>query len=401
MRNNNVVVDIFESEEEHNFVNLKKKLYKYHKEHVYQVDIICLDDNRWFNLWSGELISGRKESFQLPVEGGLWEWEGDWTKLDEVDSEVLKENNKFIYNLVKKVKYIKIWYRTRRNTSSLEATSINTVVYLEEAIKLVTEAEEKYYENDLKLNETIWKLYQNAITLLLDSLRSETDPQNKHITAPYLQRLMQKVEEISEGSGREFSTSALIDLNSSQTNLMTFSHSNSNLTCLPEVTREFPDEANWTNRLSRISKVFRLSSKDSLSHQGDHSDSSDSSTDSNTDISEIKSTVYDCCVDEEDTDSLKNCPVCSDLLTGTNRTDHINICLTNSSNKSVIGDRFTVKILQESDPKNQDKECPICYEEFRVGEGVAVMNCLCQFHEKCIVAWFERDVKRQCPYHCE
>ncbi|KAJ5698098.1 hypothetical protein N7462_000103 [Penicillium macrosclerotiorum] len=42
-------------------------------------------------------------------------------------------------------------------------------------------------------------------------------------------------------------------------------------------------------------------------------------------------------------------------------------------------------------------ECMICMEEYKVGDKLARLECLCKFHKRCIVGWFER--KMECPVH--
>ncbi|KAI5288076.1 hypothetical protein KEM54_005492 [Ascosphaera aggregata] len=45
----------------------------------------------------------------------------------------------------------------------------------------------------------------------------------------------------------------------------------------------------------------------------------------------------------------------------------------------------------------QPQECTICMEEYSIGEKLARLECLCKFHKKCVVEWFER--KPECPVH--
>lgn len=42
-------------------------------------------------------------------------------------------------------------------------------------------------------------------------------------------------------------------------------------------------------------------------------------------------------------------------------------------------------------------ECPICYVAYAAGDSVALLNCLCRFHEACIADWFARG--NACPFH--
>lgn len=42
-------------------------------------------------------------------------------------------------------------------------------------------------------------------------------------------------------------------------------------------------------------------------------------------------------------------------------------------------------------------ECTICFEEFRAGDHIARLGCLCVYHQHCIEAWFSRG--HSCPVH--
>lgn len=42
-------------------------------------------------------------------------------------------------------------------------------------------------------------------------------------------------------------------------------------------------------------------------------------------------------------------------------------------------------------------ECTICMEEYEVGQALVRLECLCKFHQRCIVDWFDR--KKECPVH--
>lgn len=96
--------------------------------------------------------------------------------------------------------------------------------------------------------------------------------------------------------------------------------------------------------------------------------------------------------------TLESCPVCSQSFRkwdGMRMQNHIEQCISKTERAgSVQGDRYTTyKWPTEADCK----ECSICYEEFAKGQAIAVMNCLCQFHELCIKSWFERG--KFCPFH--
>lgn len=92
------------------------------------------------------------------------------------------------------------------------------------------------------------------------------------------------------------------------------------------------------------------------------------------------------------------CPVCSisfaqwSLL---RRQEHLDDCIQlTEARGSVLGDRYSTHRWGAG---ATTRECTICYEEFMVGQQVAVLNCLCQYHQHCIAAWFERG--KLCPFH--
>lgn len=43
------------------------------------------------------------------------------------------------------------------------------------------------------------------------------------------------------------------------------------------------------------------------------------------------------------------------------------------------------------------QECTICMEDYEVGQALVRLECLCKFHKRCIVEWFDR--KKECPVH--
>ena len=61
------------------------------------------------------------------------------------------------------------------------------------------------------------------------------------------------------------------------------------------------------------------------------------------------------------------------------------------------------------DGEDSSPECVICLEEFEPGVRLARLECLCKFHERCILSWWrakrERDRLREedlaCPVHYE
>lgn len=44
-------------------------------------------------------------------------------------------------------------------------------------------------------------------------------------------------------------------------------------------------------------------------------------------------------------------------------------------------------------------ECVICFEEFQPGDRVGRLECLCVYHEQCILGWFQRKGMGSCPVH--
>ena len=51
----------------------------------------------------------------------------------------------------------------------------------------------------------------------------------------------------------------------------------------------------------------------------------------------------------------------------------------------------------DSNDTSGPPECSICMVEYEVGDKLARLECLCKFHQECIVGWFRR--KRECPVH--
>ncbi|KAK9467359.1 FYVE zinc finger-domain-containing protein, partial [Lipomyces arxii] len=109
--------------------------------------------------------------------------------------------------------------------------------------------------------------------------------------------------------------------------------------------------------------------------------------------------------EDEDDDDEDSCPICglklSTLKTEQDREDHVNSCLTTatfsgSPDQHRRRNRMVVYKLPES---HAGKECVICFEEFKEGDLVARLECLCVYHRKCIKAWFEKKGVGECPVH--
>ncbi|CAK9437538.1 uncharacterized protein LODBEIA_P19160 [Lodderomyces beijingensis] len=49
--------------------------------------------------------------------------------------------------------------------------------------------------------------------------------------------------------------------------------------------------------------------------------------------------------------------------------------------------------------KEEGDECVVCLEEFKPGDKVGRLECLCVFHYKCIKDWFNKKGYGECPVH--
>ncbi|KAL4878312.1 FYVE zinc finger-domain-containing protein [Aspergillus karnatakaensis] len=114
-------------------------------------------------------------------------------------------------------------------------------------------------------------------------------------------------------------------------------------------------------------------------------------------------------------DDCDACPICDNPLPpiGLNgnedaRETHIRECIENHgrapSGSPASQSHLPVRMLAftgtEKDCLGQDgieQECTICMEEYEVGQSLVRLECLCKFHKRCIVEWFER--KKECPVH--
>ncbi|KAI7857592.1 hypothetical protein BDC45DRAFT_17319 [Circinella umbellata] len=95
---------------------------------------------------------------------------------------------------------------------------------------------------------------------------------------------------------------------------------------------------------------------------------------------------------------MTECPVCGTDLLGMQKEDqekHLQLCL-NTGSPPVRPPRYLVYELSENSPQI-DYECPICFEEFKAGEKIARMICLCSYHRHCLSDWLERG--KGCPVH--
>ena len=107
------------------------------------------------------------------------------------------------------------------------------------------------------------------------------------------------------------------------------------------------------------------------------------------------------------------CPICSQVLPPrttdgdeTEREAHIRACIEQhgrrgqsparggtSSSRASHALRMLPFTATEKDCVVEDggaQECTICMEEYEVGDQLVRLECLCKFHQTCIVEWFER-----------
>lgn len=103
-------------------------------------------------------------------------------------------------------------------------------------------------------------------------------------------------------------------------------------------------------------------------------------------------------------EAMSRCPVC-DLLLSTilnieDQARHIDTCLrefTCSPGNAATRKRMIISKVPE---KCGDLgECSVCFERMMPGDNVGRLECLCVFHEKCILLWFTRKGAGVCPVH--
>lgn len=105
-------------------------------------------------------------------------------------------------------------------------------------------------------------------------------------------------------------------------------------------------------------------------------------------------------------DELNRCPVCDRLLVRLPQSEqesHVDECLQQFSSSPGARSRRNRMILSRLPLKESQTlgECPVCYEDFKPGDAIGRLECLCVFHEKCILEWFARKGVGSCPIHEE
>ncbi|QPG76108.1 hypothetical protein FOA43_003494 [Brettanomyces nanus] len=113
-----------------------------------------------------------------------------------------------------------------------------------------------------------------------------------------------------------------------------------------------------------------------------------------------------------DDDDENLCPVCGKdikALQDIDRVDHVNECLESQEfSGSPDQVRKRNRMLVYTIPKdadvlklklNEDSECVICFEEFKPGNKIGRLECLCCFHYECIKDWINHKGRCECPVH--
>lgn len=107
-------------------------------------------------------------------------------------------------------------------------------------------------------------------------------------------------------------------------------------------------------------------------------------------------------------DDLNSCNICPcRLASPSNLSDcehHISQCLKSPKIccfpplSPLRANRLIVYCILTKEVKDL-KECLICFEEFKSLDSVAQLECLCNYHEKCILSWFSQNGAGACPVH--
>lgn len=99
---------------------------------------------------------------------------------------------------------------------------------------------------------------------------------------------------------------------------------------------------------------------------------------------------------DDDKQCRQRCPVCNIKMDPSEDGElHIQTCLDLGTRKAQ--NRTIVYRLDHDLP--EEKECGICFGNFKTGQSVGRLECLCIYHEKCILDWFMRKGVGECPVH--
>jgi hypothetical protein len=105
-----------------------------------------------------------------------------------------------------------------------------------------------------------------------------------------------------------------------------------------------------------------------------------------------------------DEDDEHGCPICSrnlSKMTDNDKEAHIADCLQKAefSAEQRRNNRMLIYKLKEKPGGTNMGECVICFEEFMPGDTIGRLECLCVYHERCILDWFKRKGVGCCPVH--
>jgi hypothetical protein len=108
---------------------------------------------------------------------------------------------------------------------------------------------------------------------------------------------------------------------------------------------------------------------------------------------------------DADVDDANNCPVCGKrlekLANDEEREQHIIACVERAEFSGASQRRNNRMVVRKLTPDDKEigGECLICFEEYLPDQKVGRLECLCVFHERCILDWFSRKGPGSCPVH--
>ncbi|KAI3649101.1 hypothetical protein MP228_006955 [Amoeboaphelidium protococcarum] len=95
-------------------------------------------------------------------------------------------------------------------------------------------------------------------------------------------------------------------------------------------------------------------------------------------------------------DGMKQCPICGISIAGwqsTRQQSHLESCFNSTVSPQ------TSYVIMSYDKRPDTEECGICLEDFKVGDSIALLSCLCKYHLQCIRLWFAKVSSVKCPLH--
>lgn len=103
-------------------------------------------------------------------------------------------------------------------------------------------------------------------------------------------------------------------------------------------------------------------------------------------------------------EEMSRCPICDTLLVHMSEQEqdsHVETCISEygHSPPSTWRNRMIVYKLPEKEMTLNLGECAICFEDFEGGQTVGRLECLCVFHDECILKWFHKKGAGKCPVH--